>query len=437
MRVSIFGIGYVGAVSAACLARDGHSVVAVDSNRTKVELVNRGLSPVVEGGLDDLIASGVAEGRLRAVTDPEEAISSSQISLVCVGTPSRSNGSQDMGSVQRVCTQIGGALQNKTTFHTVALRSTVVPGTTRDLVIPLIEKASGRRVGHGYSVCVNPEFLREGSAIEDYSSPAKILVGALDPTAAASMKSMYDGVRGPFFETTIEMAEMIKYADNSWHALKVCFANEIGNICKSLAIDSHQVMNILCSDTRLNISSKYMKPGFAFGGSCLPKDVRALIHKTRMLDLDVPVLEAILPSNRCQVQRGIELIRSYGKKKIGVLGLAFKAGTDDLRESPLVEVVETLIGKGYQVRIYDRSVTLATLKGANREYILSHIPHVAELLTPELDDVLEFGEVLVVGNNAQEFAQILSRKKRDQIVVDLVRIGEGEGDREGYAGICW
>jgi GDP-mannose 6-dehydrogenase len=427
----------VGAVSAACLASEGHSVITVDTDRTKVDLVNRGVSPVVEAGLDDLIASAVKRGAIRATLNAAEAIGSSDITLVCVGTPSRSNGSLDLSSVERVSEQIGVALRSKTTFHTVALRSTVVPGTTRNVVVPLLEKFSAGPVGERFGVCSNPEFLREGSAIDDYYNPGRVVIGGMDSMSIWAMRSLCGGIRAPLFETSIEVAEMIKYADNSWHALKICFSNEIGNICKSLLIDGQEVMNLLCQDAKLNISSSYMKPGFAFGGSCLPKDVRALINKARSVDMEAPVLAAILPSNRCQVQRGIEMIRASGKKRIGVLGLAFKAGTDDLRESPLVEVVETLIGKGYQVRVYDKNVNVAAIRGANREYILLHIPHFSELITENLDDILDFAEAIIIGNDATEFKDVPNKLKAGQVVVDFVGIDALARSSDRYSGICW
>ncbi|MHB1586403.1 MAG: nucleotide sugar dehydrogenase [Acidiferrobacteraceae bacterium] len=437
MKISIFGLGYVGAVSAGCLASDGHSVIGVDPNPTKVELINSGQTPIIEKDIGEMIHKAVAAGRLRATRDVPEAVAASDISLICVGTPSQMNGNLDLSAVRKVCEEIGAALRGKAGFHVVVARSTMLPGSMRTVVIPALEEASGKRAGTEFGVCNNPEFLREGTAVRDYYNPPKTVIGETGPQAGDMLVQLYEKIQAPLIRTDIETAEMVKYADNAWHALKVTFANEIGNLCKATGIDGHAVMDIFCRDTKLNLSPYYLKPGFAFGGSCLPKDVRALTYKGRSLDLDLPVLNAILQSNLRQVERGIEMITAYGKKKIGILGFAFKADTDDLRESPLVQLIEALIGKGYELKLYDRNVTLASLTGANRDYILNHIPHISRLMVEHVDEVLGFAEVIVIGNGAEEFRDILGRRRDGQIVVDLVRVSRGRSEPGQYDGICW
>ncbi len=436
MRVSIFGLGYVGAVSAGCLAADGHEVIGVDPNRTKVDLIKRGVTPIVEKDIGEMIERTVAEGRLRATTSVGEAVAGSDISLICVGTPSQLNGNLDLSYVRRVCEEIGEALRAKDGFHVVVARSTMLPGSMRQVVIPTLEAASGKRAGRDFGVCNNPEFLREGTAVHDYHHPPKTVIGESDTAAGDLLVRLYDGMQAPLIRTDIETAEMVKYADNTWHALKVAFANEIGNICKASGIDGHKVMAIFCQDTKLNLSPYYMKPGFAFGGSCLPKDVRALTYKARSMDLEVPVLNAILPSNDRQVRRAIEMIVAKGVRKIGVLGFAFKAGTDDLRESPMVEVVEYLIGKGYELRLYDRNVNLASLTGANRDFILNHIPHISRLMVDSMEAVRNFADLIVVGNAAPEFRAVVDTLRPGQSLVDFVRIAERRSS-DAYDGICW
>lgn len=440
-RIAVFGLGYVGVVTAAVLADHGHEVVGVDTNVTKVGMIAEGRSPIVEPGLDDLVHRGVVSGRLRTTLDAEQAVLASDLSLICVGTPSTPNGSLDLTAVQKVCHQIGATLAGRDDPYVVVLRSTVLPGTTRSLVIPTLEQASGREAGLDFHVCVNPEFLREGSAIRDFHTPPFTLVGAgggaAGATAAAVVSGLYDRLESPSVVASIEVAETIKYACNAWHALKVTFANEIGSICKPQGIDSHDVMDILCSDTRLNLSSAYLTPGFAFGGSCLPKDVRALVQHARGLDVEAPLLGAILDSNQRHADRAFELVRAAGGRRIGVLGLSFKAGTDDLRESPTVALVERLIGKGYEVRIFDRNVSLARLQGANRAYIEQEIPHIGALLVAEPDDLLDTSDVLVVGNAAAEFREVIARAGPDCRIVDLVRVAGVDDLGERYAGICW
>ncbi len=388
MKVSIFGLGYVGAVSAACLANDDHLVVGVDTSEAKVGLINEGRTPIIEQGVEELIATAVRNGRLWATADAAKAVFNSDISLVCVGTPSNGNGSLDLTYVRRVCNDIGSILAEKDAFHTIVVRSTMLPGSMRDVVVPSLESSSGKLAGRDFGVCNNPEFLREGTAVDDYYHPAKTVIGATDPKSCAVVEQLYEKLDAPVVRTDIETAEMVKYTDNVWHALKIGFANEIGNICKALKIDGHEVMDIFCQDTKLNISHRYLKPGFAFGGSCLPKDIRALTYKGKFLDVELPILNAIMPSNEAQVRKGVQMVVEKGNRKVGVLGFSFKAGTDDLRESPLVELIERLLGKGYDLRLYDRNVNIARLVGANREYILNHIPHIANLMDDSVDKVL-------------------------------------------------
>ncbi|HEX9925077.1 MAG TPA: UDP-glucose/GDP-mannose dehydrogenase family protein, partial [Anaerolineae bacterium] len=387
MRIAIFGLGYVGTVSAACLAHTGHHVVGVDINPTKVKLINEGRSPIVESGLADLISSTISSGHLRATTNPAEALQDTQLSLICVGTPDKGNGSPLLQAVSQTCRDIGQHLPKNDAYHVVVMRSTVLPGTTEKLVVPTLEEASGLKVGQDLGVCFNPEFLREGSSIADFHTPPYTIIGSYDDRSADIAAELYNQVDAPLIKTTVKTAEMVKFVSNAFHALKVTFANEIGNICKQHEIDSHEVMDIFCRDDKLNISTAYLKPGFAFGGSCLPKDLKALLYLGRHLDMRLPVLEAILPSNETQVRIGLDMIAKTGKKKIGVLGFSFKAGTDDLRYSPQVELIERLIGKGYQVKLYDRNVSLARLYGANKAYIESEIPHIATLMCPDIEDV--------------------------------------------------
>lgn len=438
MKISIFGLGYVGCVSAACLAEQGHYVVGVDINDDKVNMINRGQSPIIEQDLEVIIKNCVSAGRLRATTNALEGINDSDISLVCVGTPSNSNGSLNLQFVEQVCREIGQGLSEKEERHVVVLRSTMLPGSTEDRVIPALEEGSGLKAGQGFGVCVNPEFLREGTSIYDFHHPPFTLIGEHLEGDGDVVARLYETIDAPCIRVPLRVAEIVKYANNTFHALKICFANEIGNICKQEEIDSHQVMDIFCMDTKLNLSAYYLKPGFAFGGSCLPKDLRALLYHSRQRDLELPILCSILPSNEMQLQRGLELIKETGKKKIGVLGFSFKADTDDLRESPLVRLIETLIGKGYSVRLYDRNVSMAKLHGANKEYIEKEIPHISTLMCPSLSQVIEEAEVIIIGNKDPEFVQALEIARPDQIIIDLVRITDDFGQiNSQYQGICW
>lgn len=436
MRISIFGLGYVGAVSAGCLASDGHEVIGVDPYQTKVDLINKGITPIIEKDIGEMIAKTAAEGKLRATIDVREAVMGSDISLICVGTPSQLNGNLDLSYVRRVCEEIGSAIKEKDSFHVVVGRSTMLPGSMLNVVIPTLEQASGKKAGVDFGVCNNPEFLREGTAVYDYYHPPKTVIGESDLRAGDMLVELYKHMDAPMIRTDLETAEMVKYTDNNWHALKVAFANEIGNICKAVGIDGHKVMEIFCQDTKLNLSPYYMKPGFAFGGSCLPKDVRALIYKGRSLDLELPVLSAIMPSNQHQIEKAIDMVANKGKRKVGILGFAFKAGTDDLRESPIVDVIERLIGKGYELKLYDKNVNLAALTGANRDYILNHIPHISRLMVESMQEVMDFAETIVIGNGAAEFKPVPASLKPGQVVVDLVRISK-EMSSAQYDGICW
>jgi GDP-mannose 6-dehydrogenase len=437
MRISIFGLGYVGAVSAACFAESGHEVIGSDVNELKVKIINEGRSPVVEPGVEELIAQGVKENRLRATTEAAESVLASDISLVCVGTPGHQNGSLDLGYVKNVCKQIGAALETKARYHVVVLRSTMLPGTVHDVVIPTLEVYSGKKARRDFGVAINPEFLREGTSIYDFYHPPFTLIGADEEEAASLVRKLYTHINAPTLTVGVKEAEMVKYACNSFHALKVTFANEIGNVCKELGIDSHRVMEVFCQDTKLNLSPYYLKPGFAFGGSCLPKDVRALTYKAKALDVETPLLNSLMVSNRLQVERAAELIARTGKKQIGILGLSFKAGTDDLRESPLVALIELLIGKGYRLAIYDKEVELARIFGANREYIEREIPHISSLLRDDLHHVIENAEVVVIGKKSEEYQVIHDYLRDGRTVIDLVRLLEGRDRPQFYQGICW
>lgn len=435
LRIAIFGLGYVGVVSAACLARDGHTVVGVDPNIVKVDLLRQGKSPIVEPGLDALIAAAVASGRLVAGTDYASPVGACEVLMVCVGTPGQGNGSLDLTYVRRVAQQIGEQLAGSAAYKVVVIRSTLLPGSMQSVVIPALEQHSRRDAGRDFGVCINPEFLREGTAINDYDHPPKTVIGASDERAAGIVRELYAALTAPLVLTDLRTAEMVKYIDNSWHALKVTFANEVGRLCKAMGIDARLAMRLFCMDTKLNVSSAYLRPGFAFGGSCLPKDVRALTYQGRLLDVDTPVLGAILASNQIHIAHALSMIRATGKRRIGLLGLSFKEGTDDLRESAVVTLAEQLIGKGYELKVYDRNVRLASLMGANRDYILNHIPHIGRLLVDRLDDLLAHSEVLVAASADPEFAALLQNVPADKKVIDLV--GAAQLPAAAYDGIAW
>jgi GDP-mannose 6-dehydrogenase len=437
MRIAVFGLGYVGTVSAACLSQRGHDVVGVDKNVTKVQFINRCGTPVIEAGVADLIRGARGSGRLRATEDPVDAVQSSELALICVGTPSAPSGKLDVSALRSVCEEIGNALRNHHDRYHVVVRSTVLPGTIKEVVIPVLESTSNKRAHEDFGVAVNPEFLREGTAVKDFNDPPKTVIGSSDADTMERVAALYEGLPGPLFKFPLEVAEMVKYVDNCWHALKVAFANEIGNVCCARGLDSHVVMDAFAKDTKLNISPVYLKPGFAFGGSCLPKDCRALTYLGRKCDLELPVLNSLLRSNACQVDRALQTIIGLSAKRISLLGLSFKEGTDDLRESPLVELAERLIGKGYQLRIYDRNVQLARLMGANRDFILQTIPHLSELMLESLDDAVSHADVVVIGNRDPVFTSLAKQLKPHQKIVDLVRIRELECLGENYVGINW
>ena len=436
MEVSVFGIGYVGAVSAGCLARDGHNVLAVDVAPIKVRPLNRGQSPIVEPGLDAIIGDAVRSKRLRATTNAKSAIYGTEISFVCVGTPSASNGSLDMTHLEGVTTQIGQALAAKNDYHSVVYRSTMLPGTMEAKVIPQLERVSGKRAGTDFGIGYMPEFLRESTAIRDYDDPGAIIFGVRDERTVDRLHELHKLALGERLVVDITTAEAIKYVNNAWHALKISFANEVGNICKSVGLDGYDVMNALCLDQRLNISPAYLKPGFAFGGSCLPKDLRALRHMARLKEIDTPVLDATLTANERQLARAYEMIASCGKRTVGFLGLSFKAGTDDLRESPLVELAERLYGRGYDIRIFDPNIQIKKLTGANLRYVRARLPHLGAVLCNDMSQVLRRSDVIVIGNAA------LGREALPQIddtkfVVDLVRVDSEKRSSGAYQGICW
>ncbi len=435
--VSVFGLGYVGCVSAACLAKEGFQVIGVDVSASKVDMIHRGVSTIVEEGIAELVSDMARTGRLCATTSVGDAIRQSSISIVCVGTPSRANGGLDLSYVERVMEEIGSAIRDKKEWHTVVLRSTVLPGTTAELVVPALERASGKKAGRDFGIAMNPEFLREGTSIKDFYSPPFTLIGADDERTAAAVKELYAGIKAPLHVIALAVAEMIKYASNAYHGLKVGFANEIGRICKAVGVDSHEVMRIFSQDTKLNVSAAYLRPGFAFGGSCLPKDLRALTYRARQFDVDVPILDATLASNERHIARAFDMVRATGAKRVGVLGLAFKAGTDDLRESPIVALVERLIGKGAELAIYDRDVSRANLIGSNREYIEREIPHIWTLMKPTIDEVMTFGDVIVIGNATSEFRGLQGASRPGQVVLDLVRAFEGQRSDATYQGIAW
>jgi GDP-mannose 6-dehydrogenase len=437
MRISILGLGYVGCVSAACFAAAGHEVTGVDVNAIKVDIINGGRSPIVEPGIEELISEAVKAGRLRATTDPGEAVIASDVSLVCIGTPGNPNGSLNLAYIKRACQQIGEAISAKGRYHVVVMRSTMLPGTIEQTVIPTLEVYSGKRVGRDFDVAINPEFLREGSSIKDFNNPPFTLIGADTEDAAALVGRLYSHLSAPIINTAVKEAEMVKYACNAFHAVKVTFANEIGNICKALGVDSHKVMEVFCQDTKLNLSPYYLKPGFAFGGSCLPKDLRAINYKAKEHDVEVPMLNSVLASNRQQVERAVEAVLRTGRKRVGVLGLSFKSGTDDLRESPMVTMIETLIGKGLKLAIYDRDVELARLFGANKQFIEREIPHISSLMRSDLSEVIASSEVIIIGKKEEEFRVLADKLNNGPIIIDLVRMFDAEENRKQYQGICW
>jgi GDP-mannose 6-dehydrogenase len=438
MRISIFGLGYVGSVTAACLAEMGHTVIGVEPNPIKVDLMNRGRAPVVEAGLAERLQRLTEAGILRASADFESAVLETEMAFVCVGTPSLPNGDIDLRHVERAATHIGSALARRPEYFRVVVRSTVLPGSIEQLVIPALERASGKHAGQDFGVCMNPEFLREGTAIDDFYRPPKTVIGELDDRSGDALADLYKQLPGEIRRVPLRVAEMVKYADNAFHALKVVFANEIGSICKANGIDSHRVMEIFCLDTKLNLSPYYLKPGFSFGGSCLPKDLRALNYMARARDLETPTLSSILSSNRQHLQSVIAQLLKHKGKRLGFLGLSFKSGTDDLRESPLVELIETVIGKGFDVRVFDPYVSLGRLMGANKEFIEKEIPHISKLMCDSAKELLEETEIIVIGHNGQEVQSVLSQISSRHVIFDLVRAWKtGSGTPDQYYGVCW
>ncbi|MDX1693662.1 MAG: nucleotide sugar dehydrogenase [Ketobacteraceae bacterium] len=436
MDISIFGLGYVGAVCSAALSARGHRVIGVDLSQDKIDLINKGQSPIVEPGLQELIAKGIESGNLKGITDCEEAVRESDLSMVCVGTPSKRNGDLDLTFVEEVCRQIGFAMRDKASRHTVVIRSTVLPGSVLERVLPILEDCSGKRAGEDFGLAVNPEFLRESTAIKDYDFPPMTVIGEYDTASGDVLASLYEELPAVMIRESIPVAEMIKYTCNVWHAVKVSFANEIGNIAKSVGVDGRRVMDVVCEDKKLNISPYYMKPGFAFGGSCLPKDVRALTYRASQMDVKVPLLSSIMTSNETQVQKALEMVEATNKQSVALLGLSFKAGTDDLRESPLVELAEKLLGKGYRLSIYDKNVDYARVHGSNKVYINQKIPHLSALLQSSLETSVADAEVIILGNGDQAFRSVLENVSEEKIVIDLAGFMEGSST-DSLQGICW
>jgi len=437
--LSVFGLGYVGSVTAACLASIGNRVIGVDIDSAKAKALDLGQSPILEKGINELIEQAHKAGRLVGTNDASRAISESDISIVCVGTPSESNGRIDVSHLKRACEEIGEAIARKQKYHVIVFRSTVVPGTTESVLIPALEAASKKRCGIDFGVCYNPEFMREGSAVCDFFEPAVTILGASESKLIGILREVYSWVPGKIFETAIPTAEAAKYVSNAFHALKVTFANEIGTFCKKAGVDTESVFRIFTADARLNTSAAYLLPGFAFGGSCLPKDVRALTYRAKEMDLHLPVMESILPSNREHIERAAEAVLRCGKRKVGVLGLSFKSGTDDLRESPLIQLVKRLLGEGCDVQIWDKNVSLGKLVGANRRYLEEVIPHISSLLIPEMKSVIASSEVVVIGTREADSATLDSCLRENQNVIDLVNLNPSHrlNGKSHYEGICW
>jgi GDP-mannose 6-dehydrogenase len=436
MKISIFGLGYVGIVSCACFARDGHTVIGVDINPTKVKLINDGKATIMEEGLEPEIDKAVANKLLTATQDVHHAVMNTEVSFICVGTPSQANGSINLAYIYQVIKEIATVLKDKDEYHTMVIRSTVKPGTLR-MAKQIAEDISGKTYGKDFGIVSNPEFLREGTAMKDFAHPPYTVIGSENEKSIEKLKELYASLDAPIYFVKPEEAELIKYANNNFHALKISFANEIGNLCKVHNVDGHVVMDMVSKDTKLNLSPYYLKPGFAFGGSCLPKDVRGLTNLAATMDLETPMLSSLMASNRYQIERGLELILGTGKQKIGFLGFAFKAGTDDLRESPLVEVIETLIGKGKDIRVYDNNVHLSSLMGKNKEYVNNHIPHIYKLLRDDMAQLIEESDVIVIGNNAKEFRALVDEMPKEKIIIDLVRVDSERTSKDNYIGICW
>jgi GDP-mannose 6-dehydrogenase len=438
MRVVVVGLGYVGSVCSACLASRGHTVVGVDTSSFKVDCIDRGESPIVETGLSALIQESRAAGRLNATTRIAEAMPGAELVLVCVGTPSAPDGALNLEHVKRAVTEVGVALPRTGTFTSVVMRSTMLPGSVQGELLPVLEQVTGGRAGRDFGIAYNPEFLREGSAIADFFAAPLTVIGADDDHSAEALLRLYDGIGGERVRTSIRTAEMLKYVNNSYHALKVAFANEVGRVAQREGVDSHELMRLFCRDTHLNLGPSYLKPGFAFGGSCLPKDLRALNHRARRHDLDLPVLGSILRSNDQHIEAAIHLIERLRKKRVGILGLSFKAETDDLRESPILRVVGTLVGKGYTVLLHDPNLDMHRVLGANRRFIDDEVPYLPERLRTELSEVVEASEVVVIANASPAFRAVGGMLREGQALVDLVGAVEpGQVAHGEYHGLAW
>lgn len=438
MKISILGLGYVGAVSLGCLVRDGHHVIGADIDNTKLDLIRQGKTPIIEEGMEKLMADVATSGRVEVTTDAGEAVSKSELSFVCVGTPSASNGGQDQTAIMRVAEQIGDALKDRDDYHVCIIRSTVAPGTVERLIKPILEQHSGKKVGVGFGLGFQPEFLREGSSIKDYDNPPFTVVGGDSERTVNAVKEVFEHLPGQFISTSIGSAEMLKYCCNVFHALKTTFANEIGRLCQSLNVDSHEVMDLVCQDKQLNISRAYMRPGFAFGGSCLPKDLRALVKIAQDQDVQIPMLSQVMPSNRIHIEHALQMVLSTGERAVGMIGLSFKSGTDDLRESPLVTIAEQFIGKGLHLNIYDPEVNIARLLGANKRYIEESIPHIGSIMLDDCEKLIEQSKVIVVGlSNPEVLEVIYQRSTPDHIIIDLVNIPHKDKIKSQYHGVCW
>lgn len=438
MEISIFGLGYVGAVSLACLARDGHSVIGVDVDQAKLGLIAAGKTPVVEEGMIELMAGASASGRVRVTSDVRSAVLDSEVSLVCVGTPSAANGSQDLSAILRLARDLGQSLAGKADPHVIVFRSTLTPGTVEDVIRPIVERESGKKDGEHFHLCFQPEFLREGSSIRDYDKPPFTIVGANAAWPVERLRSLFGHLPCAFHTTSVRSAEMLKLCCNNFHALKITFANEMARLCDTLDVDPFEVMDLLCKDTQLNISRAYLKPGYAFGGSCLPKDLRATMYLAKQRDVELPMMAGILPSNRIHVEKALEMVLATGKRRVGIIGLSFKTGTDDLRESPMVALAEHLIGKGLSLVVYDPEVHLSQLLGANKRFIEQHVPHIGNLIRADIGDVVSGSDVLIVGmTDARVFEKLRAGVRKDQTIIDLANISGAAEWPCTVEGLCW
>jgi GDP-mannose 6-dehydrogenase len=438
MDISIFGLGYVGAVSLACLARDGHNVIGVDIDPAKLDLIAAGRTPVVEEGMVDLVAQASASGRVRVTSNVPEAVHGSEISLICVGTPSASNGSQDLSALIGLAYEVGRAMAEKRDPHVFVFRSTIAPGTVEDVIRPVVERESGKKDGEHLHLCFQPEFLREGTSIRDYDKPPFTIVGANHPYPVEKLRKLFGHLPCTFHTTSVRAAEMVKLCCNNFHALKITFANETARLCDAFDVDPFEVMDLMCKDTQLNISKAYLKPGYAFGGSCLPKDLRATLYLAKQRDVDLPMLGGVLASNRIHVEQAVNKVLATGKRRIGLIGLSFKTGTDDLRESPTVTLAEQLIGKGMSLLVYDPEVHLSRLLGANKRFIERHVPHIGNVIRANIDEVIAGSDVLIVSlSDTSVFEEVRKNVRSDQIVIDLAHIPTSASWPCTVEGLCW